>query len=207
MAAGAVRVNYGSLSRDWEGRSVYIVGGGPSLKAFDFDRLKGRGLVVCVNDAFLHVPWADCVFSIDTVWLRQRGRVLRQFSGEKVAAVPPDFNARMPGFTFLRRLSGAGFTEDMGSLWTGDNSGFGALHMALQRGASKVALLGFDLTAPGHWHKGYEWTCRTTNYAAWVSHFAGLASAAMRQGTHVINCNPLSGIRCFVFGEPEDIAE
>jgi len=198
-------MTYSTVPRDWIGRTVYLIGGGPSLKGFDFERLRGKGIVVAINDAMLALPWADCVFTIDTVWLRQRARLLRSFKGEKLAAVPPDFNAAPPGFRYVRRLSGPGFCEGGAAIWTGDNSGYAALHMALQRGAARIALLGYDLTSPGHWHNGYAWTCRTTDYAAWASHFYRLAVAAGE--TQVVNCNPLSGIRCFAFGEPENIAE
>lgn len=194
----------------WAGRTVFLLGGGPSLRGFDFDRLKGRGVVVAINDAVLHAPWADAVFTIDTVWLQRRRGSLTEFEGERIAAVPPDWDrSAWTGFTLLRRVQRPGLSRGMDAIYTGDNSGFAALGLAIMRDAARIALLGYDLTGPGHWHEGYEWRSRYghADYQRWASYFPVLAEAARQRGVRVINCNPASGVRCFEFGYFEDIAE
>jgi hypothetical protein len=195
----------------WAGRSVYLIGGGPSLKGFDFERLRNRGVVVAINDAVLHVPWADCVFSIDIIWIARREAALRaRTAGEVVVAVPEDWE-RPKGLavTALARRRGTGVSPHAWAVMTGDNSGYAALSLALMRGASKVALLGYDMTGRGHWHEGYSWGSRYGHrqYRAWASAFATLAVAAKARGVEVVNCNPASAVRGFRFGEPEEIAE
>jgi hypothetical protein len=49
----------------WEGEPCFIIGGGPSLKGFDFNRLRGQGRVIAINRALEYAPWADVVFFMD----------------------------------------------------------------------------------------------------------------------------------------------
>ena len=52
----------------WAGRRCFIIGGGPSLKGFDFERLRGER-VIAINKAFYDVPFADIVFGMDRPFL------------------------------------------------------------------------------------------------------------------------------------------
>lgn len=195
----------------WAARTVYLIGGGPSLSGFEFERIRGRGVVVAINDAALHVPWADAVLSIDTVWMRNRAANLRAFPGERILIAPEDRadTPDIPGATYLVRKRGAGISADHGIVLTGDNSGFAALGLALMRKAGRVGLLGYDMRSPGHWHAGYAWRSRhgARDYPAWVQNFRVLDRVARHRGIRVVNCNPRSAIRCFEFGKPEEIAE
>ena len=205
----ASQLRFGQLNRDWSGRSVYLIGGGPSLKGFNFESLRGKGIIVAINDAILHVPFADVGFSIDTVWMQRRVEQLWAFKGEKVMAVPDNYGIGIRGVTYLHRIQAAGVSSDMSSLYTGENSGCAALSMAIMRGASRIALLGYDMKATGHFHKGYEWSFpwHFAHYSRWVKLFRPIDAHCKRHRIQVINCNPNSGLRLFPFGNPEDIAE
>mgnify|MGYP002682074433 CR=1 FL=1 len=48
----------------WKGQRCFIVGGGPSLKGFDFGRLRGER-VIAINRAFEACPTADIMFAMD----------------------------------------------------------------------------------------------------------------------------------------------
>jgi hypothetical protein len=197
---------FSTLESDWQGRTVFLVGGGPSLRGFDFERLRGRGYVVAINDAMLALPWADAAFTIDVIWLRNRRLAFLAFAGERIAAVPEDWPAKdWPGVRLFRRENKA--ASSAGELiCTGGNSGFAALGMALARGAARIALLGYDMTVPGHFHRGYEWHSRfgIQDYGRWARLFSVLQIASVRHGAQVINCNHRSGVRCFPFGSIED---
>lgn len=197
----------------WRGRSVYLIGGGPSLVGFDFTVLRGCGVVVAINDAILHAPWADACFSIDTMWMDRRHQELLAFRGERILAVPPAWKPREPSdkskFTVLRRIDKVGISPIPATVYTGKNSGFAALGLAMTRRARRIALLGYDMTGPGHWHKGYEWHCRygPSHYQSWASFFDRLAHVAKKHRIEVVNCNPRSRINCFPFAEWQTIAE
>ncbi len=196
------------LEADWAGRSAILIGGGPSLAGFDFGRLRGQAVVVAINDAIRAAPWADVAFTIDRVWLQCRAREFAAFAGEKVAVVPRT-HPEMPGVRQFWRYPGAALSHDPRAIHSGANSGFAALGMTLMRGAARIALLGYDMGAPGHFHAGYEWPSPTgaPDYPAWAAGFAVLAAAAAERGQIVINCNPHSTVRCFRFGAVEEVFE
>lgn len=203
---------FSRLSQDWASRTVFLLGGGPSLSGFDFLALQGRGVVVAINDALLAAPWANCAFTIDMVWLGQRRVAIVEFvarGGEMVAAVPDRYCDGQPGVTYVERVPGVWLSENGAQIYTGDNSGFAALGMAIMRGAARIALLGYDMTGPGHFHGGYPWPCRfgAANYSRWARSFQVLAVQARNRGIHVINCNPNSAVDCFPVGRWEDVAE
>lgn len=202
------------LTRDWEGKTVFLIGGGPSLRSFNFHKLAGfrrRGaLVVAINDALRRCPWADVAFSIDRIWLGRRHRELRRFSGERLAVVDANRTKFWPWMRYIARDPAPRLSDDMSVICTGENSGFAALGMALMRGAGTnggaIALLGYDLTVPGHFHAGYEWTCPhgPENYSRWASFFLTLALAAKDMEANVVNCNHESAVRCFPFADIVD---
>lgn len=190
------------LTQDWTGKRVFLIGGGPSLKEFAFQRLRRKGVVVAINDAMKYLPWANCALSIDTVWIRRSGYRLAGFKGEQLGVVPEEWRGPYPErMNFLLRISGPGFAGDMRSVYTGNNSGYAALHVALQRGAREVFLLGYDMNGPGHFHPGYRWPCvyGAEQYPAWSQMFSVLAEVARLRGVRIVNCNPDSAIRCFEF--------
>ena len=190
----------------WRGRSVFVIGGGPSLAGFEFDRLRDRGIVLAVNDAIKAVPFADAVVSIDTVWWTHRKQFLRSFGGEKIAIVPPSHKTE-PGVTRYARDNRAMISRDPGVVCTGENSGFAAIGLAFMRRARVIHLLGFDMTAPGHFHSGYEWRCRygAKDYPRWAGMFGVLQDEAVARGSRIVNLNPASAIRCFPFATIDEV--
>lgn len=189
----------------WTGRTVFIIGGGPSLAGFDFERLRGRGIILAVNDSFRSVPFADAVVSIDTVWWGNRNHLLQSFGGEKIAIVPSSCKTGLD-VTRYARDNRAAVSTDPATVCTGENSGFAAVGLALMRGARLIYLLGFDMTSAGHFHGGYEWRCRygAKDYPRWSALFGVLQGEAQRRGVTVINLNPASAIKCFQFQEADN---
>jgi hypothetical protein len=203
-----MRLAFHRLERDWTGRRVFLLGGGPSLQGFEFERLRGRGTVVAINDAIFAAPWADVAFSIDSVWVRRRREDLARFAGETIAAIRPGSPGLfVPRIKYLSRISSPGLSRDPSELCSGFNSGFGALGLALQRGASEIFLLGYDMNGAGHFHKGYEWDCRfgVKEYPTWSRLFSTLEEPAKANGSAVFNCNPESAIRCFPFASIDQV--
>lgn len=181
---------------------TYIVGGGPSLKGFDFGRLCGR-TVVAVNDAAIHLPFATALFSLDAIWIEKRRDLIETFPGERYLAVPEDRNLdTLPTATYLKRLRRCnGLTTDRSciSVYSG-NSGFGALNLAVHKESKRVILLGFDFChARVHWHDGYEWSNSSNDqmYANWAQRFDEVAPQLRAMGVEVVNASPISKITAF----------
>lgn len=190
-----------SLSRDWTERTVVLIGGGPSAARFDLHALRGSCyLVVAINDAGVYLPWADCLFSIDTLWMRRRRDLIRGFAGERLMAVP-EREVEFGGERQVVRVNAFGLSDDPSRLCSGGNSGYAALGMAIMRGCQDIVLVGYDMSGPGHWHAGYEWRSRygAGNYRRWADGFRGLATHATARGVRVGNANPRSAITAFPY--------
>lgn len=95
---------------------------------------------------------------------------------------------------------GLSFTP--GYIVTGSNSGYQAVNLAVQFGAKRILLLGFDMTiARGiHWHGPHgdglknpsDGTCLT-----WRTLFAAAVPDLKQAGVEVINVTPNSALTCF----------
>lgn len=125
---------------EWTGADVFIIGGGPSLKGFNWDRLRGHKTIGC-NSAFLHGAsiCTLCFFS-DALWFRFMEDALESYAGRVVTHSPDIPKDHAWVSTMLRRDEG--LHND--ALGYGGNSGCGAINLALLMGARRVFLLGFD---------------------------------------------------------------
>lgn len=193
----------------WATDTVFIIGGGPSAARENLDALRGRGIVVAVNDSARALPWADVVFTADMSWLQRRADFVRAFTGARVATGPADFAfPDIPDLQTPIRIDGVGLTSNPSATYA-TNSGFGAFTWAVAKGAKRIVLVGFDLTEAGHWHGGYEWKSRfgAPHYSAWSDEFGVVARDVAARGVQVINTNFESAIGCFPFARLTDIAE
>jgi len=205
----------------WAGRRCFLIGGGPSLKRFDWSRLHGE-LTIGVNRAFeKHDPCV--IYSMDT---RLWGWLVRGDLGsyakkrfEKSEAIkvwlkigpmtPP------PQDVYLLRSAGrdAFTTRFHDGLGAGCNSGYGALNIAAILGADPIYLLGYDMggaTPSGHqswWHSGYPSVSSACVYEdRMIPCFDAIAPTLKERGIRVVNLNPESALTCFEFGDIADVA-
>lgn len=88
---------------------------------------------------------------------------------------------------------------ERGVIGWGGNSGFQALNLAVQFGATRIALVGYDMTtAHGlHWHGSHERglsnpTAKST--ASWRGILDSQAARLAAAGIEVINTSPVSAL-------------
>lgn len=196
----------------WE--CVYIVGGGTSLRGFDFDRVRDKGLLLGVNDGAYYAD-APVLFSLDASYARKRWHYIKSHP-EPYLALPEAHEARhfegAEGVQFYERRRGEGLSED-GRYIFGVNSGFGALNLAYHKGAKFIVLLGFDMKTDDngdiHFHQGYPWEAdakRTARYyEKWARPFETVAKQLDRAGVEVWNASPISRIEAFPKCRLEDL--
>jgi len=189
---------------DWS--RVYIVGGGTSLRGFDFDQVRDKGLLLGVNDG-AHYADAHALFSLDASYARKRWDYIKSHSNPYLA-LPEAHEARnfngAEHVTFYERRRGDGLAED-GRYINGVNSGFGALNLAYHKGAKFIVLLGFDMHTDDngdiHFHEGYPWEAdakRTARYyEKWTRPFETAAKQLEKRGVEVWNASPTSRIEAF----------
>jgi len=131
--------------------------------------------------------------------------VIRAFGTKAYLAVADDYDVqRLPeGVNIYRRVRGLeGLNFSPGCLnMGGGNSGFGAFNLAVQKGARRIVLLGYDLHASHeHWHQGYTWGGKVNKdslYRHWAEQYTYTIGDIQRLKIEVVNACPHSMIECF----------
>lgn len=150
----------------WGGKFCTIIGGGPSLKAFNWDHLKQRKFIIAINRSFIDCPTADIWFTEDARVIELWSKQLREFKGYKIwhclnDAEIPTVQAVDPSIRIIRckRQDKFWSTSFEDGLSYSSNSGVGAMNIAHILGVDRMYLLGFDCRADGlrmaNYHDSY----------------------------------------------------
>lgn len=214
----ALKRNYPDLSGiegAWKGQRCFVVGGGYSLTGFDFDALQGEN-VIATNKSLLNVPFAQYWISMDSrfyIWLKQGSL------GWDLVDLWNDFKGRRlyldtNGYPFendieLIKCAGTfGFPESFKKgLFSGGNTGFTGLQLAIMLGADPIILLGYDMAHycidKHHHHRDYPQKQSNDVFQKYIPAFNGIAPILRHRGIEVINVNDEQqcGLQCFKFGE------
>lgn len=199
----------------WKGRRCFVVGNGPSVDGFDFDRLKGE-LVIAVNNAFTRCDPA-ITFTMDTRFFALlsagqfgddvRGRY-EKFPGIK-AVLKTSNTYRYPADVCLlnghrsQKLKHQMTTALSHGLGHGECSGFAALNLALNLGADPIHLVGFDMR-DDEIATAKRGAGLVDQYPQRRAHFEASAAEALSR-SKIYNLNPESGLRCFPFRDLADM--
>lgn len=199
----------------WQGQTVFVIGGGPSLKSFDMKRLEGLPTIGC-NDAYSlgERVVAFCLFG-DIRWYELHKDRLATFSNPKVTCNPRC--AGEPGILTLKRdsilvsetVAGKqfrartfGLSMDPARLCWNGNTGAMAVNFALLAGAKTVVLLGFDMRIENgqtNWHPNPLHSGREERYQVFMNAFAQIAEECpvkFPEAT-IVNATPNSAMTCF----------
>jgi len=209
-----------AVPREWAGDTAFIIGGGPSLRGFPVDRLRGRGRVIVINRMVLPaeewpgVPWADVLHFADcSFWVRFRDQILPIWQDGRITTLCNGFmleNGEVkraeiyPGDGLLRlaRAPRLGLSSDPRRLSHGSSSGYSAINLAYLFGATRIVLLGFDLKFDGdrtHTHEGYGVRQATLQHQLSVhaGAFPFLVEPLGFRGVQVLNASPDSALECW----------
>jgi hypothetical protein len=161
---------------------VFVIGGGPSLRSFDFRQLMGKQTIGC-NQAFLLGPGICniCVFGDNpplparSFWREFRDE-LSQYEGWVVTNHHnlPD----RPSWLHRFKRIDEGLCDDGETLAWNRNTGALAINLALTLGADRVLLLGIDLqTHPDatHWHPRAIETPTPDHHSRFADGFSSVA--------------------------------
>ena len=204
----------------WKDKTCFLIGGGPSLKGFDFTPIKNE-LTIGVNKSFIEFPttinyamdWRfyNMVTSDDLYqqWASYKG--IKLFLKRSTKS---KFNDDVYVVNSLREK---GLSLDLHrGIWGGNNSGFGALMLAICLGATRIGLLGYSMKVQKeqnkiktHWHGGYG-LGRAGNFQSKLDKFRvcfeEFSSVIAKQGIEVVNLvekSEDSKLTCF----PKDFLE
>ena len=173
--------------------TMFCVGGGPSLKGFDWDKLKGKK-VIAINRAFQVLPEAQYIYFSDLKFWNGYREELLKHSAIKVTG---DKRIKHDKVVSYRFTGLKGIDIKPGCLRTGNNSGYAAINLAIHLGAKFIMLLGYDMdyTDGTHWHEGYP--TRSGKIKKMLPWFDSMKHDLEYLGVQVFNCNKESKIETF----------
>ena len=194
-------IQYSVVPRAFEGETVYIIGGGPSLRGFDFRLLATTGSkTIAVNKALLSYPNADVLYWTDSRFYTWYKNDIDNFKNLKFTIKAG--SQYTDDVKVLKKGKAHGLEEDPQILAHGFNSGYAAINLAYHLGASRIILLGFDMGMDGlesHFHDGYP-TVPAGNKVyqdKFLPGFKQLAAATKAAGVIVLNASPYSKLTAF----------
>jgi hypothetical protein len=187
-----------SANTCWD--SVFLIGGGPSLRGMPLGLLAKR-TTIAINDVAVHVPWATALFSLDPDWIVRRRDFVAAFRGERYLAAPAHIPRDIPSVTYMDRVEAIGLSDDPQVIHNGGTSGYGALNLAYLKGAKFIVLLGYDYCAIDdrcHWYD--DKTTSSWDQSVldeWAANFRSTTAQLRAKGITVVNASPVSRIDAF----------
>jgi hypothetical protein len=190
-------------------KTAFIIGGGPSLRKVSLDVLKSEELVIGCNQAYQLGPKiVKVLLFADVAWFHKNVHQLEQMAeaGMKIYSVVPNGNPfehfNLPWVTKLRRMNEG--LHEFPKLGLNYSTGAAAINLALNLGATKVHLLGFDMapeeeTGRTHWHSQYPHNTSAESFRRFTLGMAAVKKSLPKfaPSAKVINVNPDSKLDLF----------
>lgn len=184
----------------WQGETVYIIGGGPSLKDFMWDGLRGKKSIA-INKAFYTYPNADVLYWTDGRFYNWYKEDIDKFKGLKYT-ITPAYPGISQDINVLKRGQKLGLEKEKDTLSHGNNGGYAAINLAFHLGAKRIILLGYDMGNDGtksHFHEGYP--THPTGEQVYKSQFIpaieSLAPLLKNAGIEIYNASMVSKLTAF----------
>lgn len=200
---------------DYIGKTIVCIAGGCSLTAEQVN-LASRFPTIAINDAYKLAPHANILYACDVRWWEWHGGV-HGFKGLKVTheyekrhsdagTIRPPY----PGIPVVLSTGEKGYEPRQGYIKHGGNSGYQALHIAMDARPKNIILLGYDMhnkSGDQHWfgkHPSPYDSPLDTRFKRWLECFDTLVEPAKKMGIRIINCSPGSALTCFENMEVEE---
>lgn len=171
------------MADKWEGQTVCCIASGPSLTAADCALVAAAGMpTVAVNSSWQRARFADVIYAADPAWWDHNKHLID---------VPADLWSSYQSADTKYGINKHPVPPGP------HNSGQRAIQFAIERGAARVLLLGYDcsIAAGTHWHGDHEKTKNpdAARCAIWLSQFAMIE----RKQAEIINCSRETALACF----------
>jgi len=192
-------IKYSTVENIFDNETVYIIGGGPSLKNFDFRQLIGAK-TIAINKAILFHSRADVLYWTDVRFYTWHKHEIDNYKGLKFALKPG--SQYSSDVKILKKGKAYGIETDPQTLAHGNNSGYAAINLAYHLGAKRIILLGFDMAgngSDGHFHDGYPTKSAGDRMYQdkFIPGFKQLAAALAMTNVTVLNASPYSKLTVF----------
>lgn len=174
----------------------YLVGGGPSLKGFDWSLLYNKQ-VIAINRAFEVCPKAQIIYFSDLRFWNWYSSKLLKHPAKKITG------SRLEHSEVIHyKITGSrGLDLMQNCLRSGNSSGYAAINLAVHLGATRITLLGYDMAMgmqqETHWHNGYNIAFSPRCFGKMLGFFDYLKMPLERLSIEIVNANPASKIEVF----------
>lgn len=174
---------------------IYLVGGGPSLRGFDWSKLYNK-TTIAINRAFEVCPKTSIIYFSDLrFWHWYQDKLIKhpakKITGSRL--IHSDvINYKITGSKGLDLMAGC--------LRSGNSSGYAAINLAVHLGATRIILLGYDMSMQQqyhHWHNGYATLFSSRCFSKMLPFFDSLKKPLERLAIEIVNACPGSKINVF----------
>lgn len=174
------------MDSDWLGKTVVCIASGPSLTVDDCKFVEESGLTtIAVNTSWERAKFCSVIYAGDSVWW---------VNNHHKIDIPAE------RWSCLRSMSGR-FDVKWHSRSGPYNSGARAIELAIDRGATRIILVGYDCSIKNglHWHGNHVGTGNPDQKKIdmWKRQFAVVAAEARTKGIDIVNCTPATELTCF----------
>lgn len=198
--------NYDWIPGYYKDQDVFILGGGPSLMGFDFNRLKGRRkIAICHTVLFAPMEHLDMLVFLDSDPLPALSPKIEFhtaiFKTVVSGNVPLEPMGQVAVVNFSKRVS----THPSQGCFSWISSGVFAVNIALIASARNIYLLGHD----GGYAQTHFYDVKAVKkqlprepdvYDKMIPHYEHF-----RNKKNIFNCSPISKIKCFPFRNINEI--
>lgn len=166
-------------------------------------RIKDQVYVIAINNSYQIAPWADVLYACDRIWWDWHYKNTEDFEGLRITR-DPFAKDKYPALIWIRgETHNNGLSKSQDSIVNGEIGGYQAINLAVNYGAKKILLVGFDMRTIGglsHWHGDHP-NHHKTFFESHTEHFKNMIPDLEERKIEVINCTPDSAIDAFPFGE------
>lgn len=200
-----------TVPRSWKNGVAVCIGSGPSLSREQIDLVHeahkaGRVYAIAINNGYMVAPWADVLYACDRVWWDWYYEDTIDFQGLRITR-DTFAKKKYPDLIWIEgEAHDQGLSKRQDSIVNGQIGGYQAINLAVNFGAKKILLIGYDMRnikGQSHWHGDHPnnqrpfWNQR-------VAHFRNMVPDLEERGINVINCTPGSAIDAFPMGDLQD---
>lgn len=201
------------LSHKFLKSDVFIVGGGNSLSHFNFSSLQGRN-VIAVNSSYKVLHDDVVIYWADSSWggNEEDGLCIHpspyKFTSRINVDVSNSKTRRSIAKSYLLKKTGDFGYDPIVTNVRGNNSGGQAINFAINLGAKRVILLGFDMgyvMNRSHFHSFHASSTPILTYnELFIPSINSLELETRNLPVEIINCSRQSRLTCFKFGNVQD---
>lgn len=193
-------------------KTIYVIGGGPSLQYFNWKVLDKpeQYFVLGINRAYEVLPNMQITYFTDQDWYdvhKKRGFLDHPSIKIKGSLSPAKLQNDMTMYQ-LYLIGEKGLCKTPGQAYHGRNSPYAATNMIVQWGFKKIYLLGIDMRWGGdakhgnhkrqtHWHDGHRRIDSEGAYKGMTNSWKQLNALVKKQNVEMINVNTNSALQGF----------